>query len=148
MKTRSLTQPVEYVWSKDPALDLPEDPDARAALARKYMESLFDEQHRPVRAGETPARFRLGPLPYSVYRRVQKMDDPADRVVEAALHSLQGVRDWEHNGAQVVIGPDDFTKVGDRRLTDDWVGRHYDPMLFMELGLAILEVSGLLPTRS
>ena len=140
MKTRSLLQPVEYIWTGDPALDKSHP----SYSDEKYLAE-FNMCHRPAKDGETPAVFRLAPLPRRVMQRLLKLDK-SDQLFEAAIHSLSGVSGWEHNGTLVVLGEGHFTEAGGlRRLTDDWVDKHYDALLFMELGGAAIGASGIRP---
>lgn len=140
MKTKSLLQPIEYIWSGDPAVDKTHP----AYSQEEYLKD-FDPKFRPVREGATPAVFKLAPLPRRVMLRILKLDK-MEQLFECTVHSLCGVTGWEHNGREVIITKDDFVEEGKlRRLSESWVDQHFDVELFAELGGAAFAASGLRP---
>lgn len=137
---RSLTDPVRHISMFDPALDA----EHTSFSPERYM-ATGNEEHMPLRDGQTPSRFVIRPLSSRQYRRAHAAISKEDRVYTLVAFALVAVEGVTVNGEAVSI----------KRVTIDGLEmadtasleKIYDPDLFMELAARVEGMSRLDPTR-
>lgn len=127
-----------YVWSKDPSLDR-DNP----AFNWPEFERTSSLEHAPAKEGCKLTVFEITPLSRKLFMRVFSMGASLDQMNEAIAYGLKGLRDYQSEGRPVELKT---TKAdGEERLTAETLDRLFEPMLWVELGKRILELSQLHP---
>jgi hypothetical protein len=139
---RSTLKSWNHVWSQDPALD--RDADGFDEKWQSFLKT-GDVRGLPVREGEKLAVLEIEPLNRKDYMRVLGMSG-IEQFNEAVACGLRSVTNWEIDGVPLVLErkEDGNTK----RLSVPSLDKIFDPYLFTELGLRILDVSRLDPLRA
>lgn len=133
---KRLTDPVEYIWSDDPALNKRK----KSYNFAKYLAS-GDAKHLPLKEGENPTVFYLAPLSRLQRVKVDQLlltDGEVAGMHEAVAFGLCDIK-----GSDIDLEFVD-TQSG-RRLSPGTLDTIYDTQLFLELGGRIHKLSVLDP---
>jgi hypothetical protein len=141
--SKSLVGTVKHVWSMDPALDR-SDPEKFDPCWDAFLKSGNPDDLAPVILdGMQPAVFTLARLSRRAWLMVSAADGPkaSDEAVACSLRDLSGFScDGEAVRLEFVTDA-----VGLKRVKASILDRIYDPLLFAELGMRVLQVSRLDP---
>lgn len=143
MITKSMLGTIRHAWSEDPAIDK-SDPD-KFAMAWKEALRTGDIKCLPFREGDQPAVFELAPLTRKQFLRVFAQEG-ISQVCEAVAYGLRTVSGFIVDGRGVDL--DRVDSDAGKRLSAASLDALFDPVLFMELGTRIIEVSRIDPLRS
>lgn len=144
MLIRSTLKSVRHVWSQDPALDRSSLSEETFEKAWKQFLKTGDPSNLPVREGTKLAIFEFEPLSRKDYIRALNLAG-LEQWNEAVACGLRSVQNFEIDGVPVQL--ERTEQGGSKRLSGDSLDKIFDPMLFMELGLRILDASRLHPTH-
>jgi hypothetical protein len=133
----SFTSTRPHVWSIDPAIDK-ENP----AYDWKEFLDKGDLKYLPAVEGGTLTVFNIKALSRRQFTRVFNIEG-LNQFSEAVAFGLKSVANFRVDGTEVDLR---LVKVdGEERVSEDSLNKIFDPMLFAELGLRILEISRLHP---
>lgn len=137
MITKSLIAKTKHVWSRDPALDT----DHKDYDWAEFIKT-GDMKYVPAKEGMTVAEFEIGPLTRMQFLRVWSLSDLV-QANEAVAYGLKGLTGYKVEGVDVEL---EFQNADDgKRLNKATLDRIFEPLLFMELGMRIIELSRLSP---
>jgi hypothetical protein len=129
----------KHVWSEDPSLD-------KENSAFDWPEFLRtgDLKYCPAVEGGKLTVFEIRPLSRKQFSKVFNMPHGSlEQCNEAVAFGLRAVRDFQVDQQPVEIK---HTKVdGEERCTESSLNAIFEPLLFVELGLRIMELSRLHP---
>lgn len=143
MITKSLIASIPHVWTQDPSLD--KGPAFEAAWTEFIKTGEIAKL--PIKDGQKPTVFTLGPLRRKALQRVYNTDG-LERATEAVAYGLRNVADYVVDGRPVQLRWDSEadSKMG-ARLTNECLDEIYDPLLFVELSARIIDISHIDPLR-
>lgn len=141
IKSQSLIQPFDWIWSADPAVDT----DAPTYSPDKYLAEM-DRQHLPIREGAVATVFRLAPLSRPAYQYVigtYGKERMVEGLSEAVAFGLRAVANWDDDGKPLAVKTIADHPRGDRVHADvmDKLFAAGGQALISELGLVVLKRS-------
>mgnify|MGYP001600189261 CR=1 FL=1 len=141
MIRRSFIAEVRHVWSSDEALDKD-----HPSFDWQAFVKTGDLAHVPAKENAQLAVFHLRPLSRQRFLRVWGSGaEPLQMRHDAVAFGLRRVTGFEVDGRAVEL---EFQSVdGEERVTPRVLDQLFDPMLFLELGERILELSRISPLR-
>lgn len=141
MIIRSFVHPSKHVWSEDPSLD-------KQSANYDWAEFLRtgDLKYAPAVEGGKLTVFSVKPLSRKQFTRVFSLPHGSlEQCSEAVAFGLKGIENYQVDGSPVEIK---FSKVdGEERVHDEVLNRIFEPLLFIELGLRVMELSRLDPQK-
>lgn len=142
MIVRSTIKARNHVWSQDPGLDRSDED----SFDEKWKQFLKDGDVRglPTKDGAKLTVFELEPLDRKSFMRTLALSG-LEQFNEAVACGLRSVSNFEIDGVPLAL--ERREENGSKRLAQSTLDKIFDPMLFMELGLRLIDLSRLDPTR-